>query len=592
MKLKSLKLIARGTNGWESPTLRFGSRTTSLFAPNGSGKTPLVQSIAFCLGFDAKFQNDIREKCEAAELTVEHNHAQFTIRRDFGEFHATVRFGNDYREFWSERDLSRALFEELGMSVPVLVGTNRQATPPYVSSLLPIFYVRQIGGYDEPYRAPAMFITDQFVEMIRFAFGLGPKRSYTAQKDLIAARDRLDAEQRKIVFQQKVVADIAATVDDSPATIDRLEQRATILREHLGQLRESADLSGAANDALLDLLHSKEEHIRELRRQQADLRSRLAGMDAIRGEIEGEIKTLSLNEESRRVLESFFDVCGRSDCGLFTSSTESYAKNLLYLKDQIKDLENNAGRYEIHLSALATRVEDEEGERAAIASKIEQSQEHNATHHLVTAVQSLTRELLDIEQQLVAINRLKAEKAKYLQFDQARTITQDRIANLSNRGKSDFSFNSLRREVQKLTVKWMDILGTPNASREVELDLDFKFRFGGQAIDVFNGSTRSRLILAIHAALFEHYLADIERPFRFLILDTPKQQELASTDLWRYLTALEDVCDERDGQILISATEYHHVIGEADVEWLPSYPGDRQLMYLGPSDRTEPPRLS
>ncbi|MDB5613775.1 MAG: hypothetical protein JWQ22_1428, partial [Devosia sp.] len=57
MKLISLKLNARGVNGWESPLLEFGHRTTSLHAPNGSGKTPLVQAIPFCFGFDAKFQN-------------------------------------------------------------------------------------------------------------------------------------------------------------------------------------------------------------------------------------------------------------------------------------------------------------------------------------------------------------------------------------------------------------------------------------------------------------------------------------------------------------------------------------------------------
>lgn len=581
MKFISLKLTARGINGWESPLLTFGTRTTSLHAPNGSGKTPIVQAIPFCLGFDTRFQNDILEKCQTAILTFEHASHTYSVERDFGDFHIRARMGDGPCEFFSEGDFSKALFETLDLSIPTLVSTNRQATQPYVSSLLPIFYVRQIGGYDEPYRPPASFITDQFVEMIRFAFGLSPKSSYSAKRDLLDAREQLDLIQRRLVFQQKVVADVAANVDDSPEIRDRMTRQAEALTEQIRSLRESVDVAGAADDALLELLQAKEERIRTLRRQHADLRARVTGIESIRAEIEGEIKTLSLNEESKRVFESFFDICGRADCGLFVSSSASYAKNLMYLKDQIKDLEANEVRAELQLELLSSRLAEEDLERAAIASKMQQQSGQGTAGHLVSAVQSLTRELLEIEQRLVAINRLAEEKRKFLKFDEERARTQDRIATLSNQGRSDFEFNKLRATVRDLTVKWMDILETPNAPREVAIDLDFKFRFGKQTIDVFNGSTRSRLILAIHAAIFEHYLEDPDRPFRFLILDTPKQQELASDDLRTYLSALEDVCDKFNGQILISATEYHHVIGDRDVEWLPRFPGEKRLMYLG-----------
>ena len=334
MKLVSLKLNARGESGWESLLLPFGERTTSLFGPNGSGKTPVVQSIPFCLGFDVKFQNDVRDKCHSATLTIEHDGDEYAFSRDFGEFRIVVQAKERRKEFFNEADFSTAVFEEFGLSVPVLIGVNRQATRPYLSTLLPIFYVRQIGGYDEPYKPPSQFIQDQFVEMVRFAFDLGPKRSYTAQRDLLAARDQLDGIQRKIVFQQKVITDLAAQIDDSAVTWQLLKLRAAHLNDQIKDLRESADAAGAADDALAELLQEKEERLRALRRQRADLNARVAGISSIRGEIEGEIQTLSLNEESRRAFESFFDVCRRSDCGLFVSSSASYAKNLMYLKDQ------------------------------------------------------------------------------------------------------------------------------------------------------------------------------------------------------------------------------------------------------------------
>jgi len=254
---------------------------------------------------------------------------------------------------------------------------------------------------------------------------------------------------------------------------------------------------------------------------------------------------------------------------------------LIYLKDQIKDLENNSKRAESQLSLLGARIRDEEADRVSIVEKINQRDGQAVTGQLVSAVQSLTKELLEAEQYLTSIAQLAEEKRKYVQFESDRGKTQDRIATLSNHGRSDLDFNVLRNRIQGLTIKWMDILRTPNASREVEIDLEFKFRFGKQTIDVFNGSTRSRIILAIHAAIFEHYLQDRERPLRFLILDTPKQQELANEDLARYLKALEELCDEFNGQILISATEYHHEIGGVDKEWTPQFAGVEQMMYLG-----------
>ena len=119
--------------------------------------------------------------------------------------------------------------------------------------------------------------------------------------------------------------------------------------------------------------------------------------------------------------------------------------------------------------------------------------------------------------------------------------------------------------------------------REVDIDLDFRFRFGREPVDIIGGSTKSRLILAIHAAIFEHYLEQPDRPFRFLILDTPKQQELSSDALKKFLDALCLICEKQDGQVLISASEYRHQIREGDKEWLPEYDGAEKKMYLGQS---------
>lgn len=583
MRLVSLQFVPRGGNGWESPLLEFGTRTTSLFARNGSGKTPLIQAIAFCLGFSTSFREDIREHCSSVVLTLALGEDVLVARRELksNEFHLTTKSGNTTREFFSEGDFSTAIFQMLGMAEPVLISTQRVATKPYVSTVLPIFYVKQDGGYLDAYKAATSFIQDQFVEMIRFVFGLAPKRSYSAQKDLLEAKDQLNFLQRRIVDQQKVVADLAGRIDDSPVVIESMEARSQLLTSQLNELRESMDSADSASNVLRDLVRAKDEKLRAARRQFYELSSRIANIDTIRAEIEGEIQTLSLNEQSRRAFEAFGEICSRPDCGLFLSSSDSYAKNLMYLKDQIKDLEANTARAEIQLEGLERRIEEDENERQLVLSKMDSLPKKNSTDQLITAVQALTKELLELEQQRASTQILAAERRKYIQLESDRGKLQDKIALLDNNVRGELEFQRLRAKLRASLVRWMDILQTLNVSRDIELDHVFRFTFGTEPLHIFTGSTRSRLVLAIHAAMFEVYLEDPKRPFRFLILDTPKQHELDGADLANYLGELQAVCDKHGGQVVISSTEYRHAVGLPDREWLPQYPGIKQPMYLG-----------
>ncbi|KVQ42519.1 hypothetical protein WK03_20340 [Burkholderia cepacia] len=120
-------------------------------------------------------------------------------------------------------------------------------------------------------------------------------------------------------------------------------------------------------------------------------------------------------------------------------------------------------------------------------------------------------------------------------------------------GRADNEFNKLRLTLRELTVKWMQTLDTQNVSTNVDIDLNLRFTFGGETLDVIgsggSSSTTIRLVLAIHAALLEAYLSDKSRPFRFLILDTPKQEELHTADLARYLTELEKMCEANDAHL-------------------------------------------
>ncbi|SOZ68402.1 conserved hypothetical protein [Cupriavidus taiwanensis] len=584
MRLLSLKIEPLGQHGWESPLLEFGERTTLIFAKNGSGKTPIIQSIAASLGFPPKFRDEIFGKCAAVTLDAEDGGERFAIRRILGasnrDFHAILTHRGKESEYFNEGKFSVALFEALGLEPPRLLSNKGEAAQPYISTVLPVFYLNQGDGYTAAYKSTNPFIMDQFVEMVRFVFGLNPKHSFDIKKSLIEEKAALEAQTRKIVGAQRILEYQSRGIDDSTANQEVLQRRAKELALQIENLRESVDAKDAASSALTELLRQKDQQIRSRQADLSDLQNRVSGIDSIRTEIEGEVKTLGLNEEARRVFSSFHEICSAQNCGLFIGSTESYGKNLLYLRDQIKDLDRNALRAEIRIEQLEEVLKDLRAERQVLIDNLE-SPTAAGVDQLITAVQALTKQLVEVEAQLGRIGALAEERSKLFKLEAERLRIQDRIDNLSNSGRADNEFNKLRLQLRSLAAKWMDILDAQNVSRNIDIDLELRFKFNGESLDLFSGSTKIRLILAIHAALFEAYLSEPSRPFRFLILDTPKQQELHTEDLANYLTELEKLCGTKNAQLILSSTEYDHPTGQQDKRWLPMYKGSDHPMYLG-----------
>lgn len=588
MRLKSLQVEPLGEGGWESQLLKFGHRTTMLFAANGSGKSPIVRMLASALGFPNNFRAEILERCATVVLHAESDGKPLIIRRSIeaknGIFYATIEFEGEQTAHHSEASFSAALFQLLGLKPPRLVSTKGEEAKPYIATLLPLFYLIQGHGYSAAYRAPNSFITDQFAEMVRFAFGLNPKHSFEVKKSLIEEKSALDAQTRKIVAAQRVLEYQSRGVDDTDANQAALRRTSENLVQQIDGLRASVDAKGTASSTLMELLRQKDVQIRARQLELFELQNRVAGIETIRAEIDGEVKTLSLNEEARGVFTSFQEICRAPNCGLFLGSAESYGKNLLYLKDQIKDLERNSQRAEFRAEQLEARLEELGAERQTLVENLESSNT-SGSDQLVTAVQALTKQLIGTQSELAKISGLKDERSKLFKLERERDRIQDRIEGLTNSGRADQAFNDLRKTLRELTVKWMDMLDTTSVSRKVDIDLNLRFTFGGETLETIGSggtsSTTSRLVLAIHAALLEAYLADKTRPFRFLILDTPKQDELHTADLARYLKELEKMCEANDAQLLFSSTEYDHPTARQDKRWLPKYRGPAKPMYLG-----------
>jgi hypothetical protein len=585
MRLQSIEVLSRGEQGWGSGELEFASKVTSLHAPNGSGKTPIVLMVVYALGYPVTFRDDIASKCRSVRLKVHHGGVSYIIERVIDrDFFASVS-GSDgwHQEYNSEKEFSNFVFEKGGLNVPTLTATRGVPTQPYMATTLPIFYLDQDSGYTTPYATSSPFIKDQFVESVRFVFGFPPRNSYERKKDELKLKEQLESVDRRIVAQEKTVHDLRSDLGSVP-DVEDLQRKVDSLKQRLQDFDNSA-VQKEESDSLLSSMQAEKLQAGQVISREIDaLRDRLSGIDRIKGEIAAEADTLGLNEEARRVFMSFSEICSSDKCCLFERSSQAYAKNLLYLRDQIKDLDRNAAIARQRIAFLEGKLSILKSEIASIGDALQKGQDKGRIGSIVEAIRRLTLEHIESEKLLAKVLGLHEQTKQYNALVVARTETQDRLGLLETGGTTDLNFSKFKVNLKEKIVKWMDILKTPNVSRNVTIENDLDIRFGKESIPIIKGSTKIRLVLSIHAALFELNLERQDASFRFLIMDTPKQHEVHTDDLLRFLDELKRLVEDKDGQVIVSSTDFRYPCADGDKEWVPLFNGPEQSMYLGSTD--------
>lgn len=582
MRLVSLRVFPNGQFGWGSGLLIFGKNITQLFGPNGCGKTPVVQSIPFCLGFPSVFRNDIYDRCKYVELVVSSTKGNLLLRRIFSRELdiEVVEPTGVVQRFYNEKDYSRYIFNWLGLTAHNLVTVGNQLGSAYLASLLPLYYLDQDGGYSEIYCPPSKFIKDQFSEMMRMVLDLPVKNSFDVKKDRFKAKERLE-------FLDKEVQTFSRMVAVAKGNISEITKSRSELFAEISQLElevESLQGAGASRDdsisALDRLIFNHRNAIRELSSEINQLQRRNLGIGKIVHEINTEIETLNLNEEARRVFLSFREICGADLCQLFSSSSEAYSKNLLYLRDQIKDLERNANLDEFRIDELTRQRSTLE---LAIQSLIDSRNLSSTRSEISTLVEAITRlktEIFGLQNQLSELDKVAALEGKQFKAlvdrDKALTLYESFSAERSHSP----DLIKVRSDIRRYFVDWLNLLHTHNVSKDITFKDDFTPLLGVESISQLKGSTKIRAVLAYHAAVFQVFAEKEVMGFRFLILDTPKQHEIHNDDLGRYLDALKVLCGRHGTQIVFSTTEYHYDGDDNDVEWLPPYEGEEQKMFL------------
>lgn len=593
MKLVELKIHPSGKAGWGSKDLVFASDITQLYGPNGAGKTPVIHSIAFALGYPVRYRDDIMVKCSSVRLTVEHEEEFFTFERSFSDkFHIEVseKGSKEARIFYNEKEISEYLFSRLGLSSLALTTNNNEPTYPYISTFLPLFYIDQDAGYTSAYRPPGSFIKDQYAEMVRLGLGIAPKHSFEAKRFLIEKKRELDLVNIQIVNTEEFIRKLEEQSDIGNISVSEIEEELEQFRGELEKLRNSFDATNDADYVLQRLIREKQNERLNLAASIKNLESRISGFNRIKNEIEIEINTLSLNEESRRLFSSFKEICAAPGCGLFTSSSDSYGKNLLYLRDQIKDLDRNTKFQEIRLDEYISRLRKIDEEIASLESNLTKEEENSHTTSLIAAISALTRSIIDRQGKKDVLERIESEKHDYVQLLNKRKGLQGDISSFEGgAGSGDIRILEFRNSYRKKIVEWLDILSTKNVSRDIAVDSDFNVLFGAEKLSQFSGSTLLRTVLALRAAFFELFISMGCTSIEFLIFDTPRQHDIETKDFAAFIARLKSICKGNRAQIVFSTTEYHYNAAEGDVEWKPEFSGFEQPMYLGVTDNNQAP---
>ena len=526
------------------------------------------------LGHEVELPPKIIEQCEFAEITILVNGRPVVLRRRLGsDFEISINDGSAPKTFTAPAEYG-TWFTALFCDTPRLfTDKNNHAAVLYANVLLPSISVDQDHGWTTDYWTPPNrnFIVDQRQEVIRFLTGLPERHPFRARTEHDAAKQALERTEHSIEMQRFILDRLRMndhlSEDEEPGLAER---RLQLLRE----LESSKEILEAIRSTT-KFFDGEIESLEAQRKEQLSL---------VFSELEGEEDILTANVQATDLLRRF---CDRPDCQMFATSERSFGRSLLFLKDQIKDLkasDRELGTENVSVGEQLTRVEALlSTKREARASAVNSSPQAAA----MTRLGALTKDLVQTELRLAKIQQYKVEQSRFEKLldrreQEAVAVTDSRLTGV--RGSN--SVGDARQLLSNAMQSWLVTLGTQN-TRGAHFDDDFVLFVDGAKFSTTthqSGSTRTRIVLAFHAALLEVSLARGGNHPGWLFFDAPKQHELSQTDFDAYADRLQMIAARYPGkvQIVFSAADLKTQFQADDEMWLPGFTVDGVARFLVP----------
>ena len=590
IKLKSLELIPKGQDGWKSGKLEFGEKVTIAHGDNTTGKTPLLKSIVYALGFPASIPKLVQEHCLSVRLKLEKGTSSLTIERYIkDEFHVVVRSESGERSFLSADEMSGYIFEMLELSrVQLTTKMGAGSAYPYVDNLFPLFWVDQDFGWTDIYRTIKNkdFLKSSKQEMIRLILGLSPKYPFIDKSVHEAAKDTLKATKEALKIKKKVLTElkIQKTVADIKKK-ESFETKRSQIKSELQKLDDQLISFRNDNSYVLAKAAEYETDARKIDFEVATLQSR---RESLIGEITDLDSEISILSDNVVVSKAFQEFCEAEHCKVFKK--ESFGKKLLYLKDQKKDILLVIKTIDLDIDSLKNKQILERKKSEDLRSEISKKDNMGT---LQVASKQLVGDLVEIESFLANYKRSEAILEEFNNLlNKVETSKQDVLdTKPSGRAKRSNSLDEALKKLNECIIAWLKVLDFD--FNEAHIDENFElFIDGTQFKDASeeSGSSRQRVVLAFYASLVETSFNLNGLHPGILVFDGIVQHELKLDDLKRYLDKLNALEDEykKSVQIIFSITAKEFDLDVTGKKiWEPKFKilnkdGEEKLMYLGP----------
>jgi hypothetical protein len=407
------------------------------------------------------------------------------------------------------------------------------ATPPYMSVLAPMFWIDQDLGWRDLYSPLSThhFLKDQAVEVVRWFLGLPSKNRIVDTSALKDTKTRLESIREQIQIKQNTLQALQA--DTGLEWSQELKQSLITRKETaLAQLTtyssvfEALSHSDTAVDQALDEATRK---YTAARFALASMERRLAELTELDKELGAEVEILSMSEVAA---DAFRTLCGSDTCQFFRNPEESYGRRLLYLKDQMKDLDVAGSGIRAEIVTLGVTAAEAEQLVQSIQREKIALMARAQPRPIIANIDALTKEISDLSFRIERGDLIDRENEKLRRLVDLALRLEEEVQELQPRrgpSRDNTRLSDVRRRLVDVFVEWLRALNAQNIATPVDFDEDFRLKLGVERFSEnssTSGSTRTRVVLAFHAALLEtsFYMEGNHPPV--LVLDTPKQQEL------------------------------------------------------------------
>ena len=258
----------------------------------------------------------------------------------------------------------------------------------------------------------------------------------------------------------------------------------------------------------------------------------------------------------------------------------------MFLKDQIKDLKASdrdlsleAESVEIQIKQLSYAIESKRAERDRVVNESPQGE-------VVGKLTSLTKELVGVELRIARVQQYAAELGKFERLLDRREQATVAVAELRHTGiRGATASADVRQMLSEAMQQWLVTLGTQNTN-SAHFDDDFTLFVDDAKFTATthqSGSTRTRIVLAFHAALLEVSLARGGNHPGWLLFDAPKQHELSQVDFDAYTDRLQMLAVKYPGriQVVFSVADLKTQFQVGDEVWHASFTIDGKPRFLG-----------